>query len=240
MDPLHSLDIQKGALVIQRLKDLYGDVHFGEHDWKKRGDPFWLIVETIVSQNTTAANSRAAYVRLTQKYNTVSELADADFGNVEARIKVAGLYAAKARSIISLAKEIEDHFKGDTWLLLAGSYESARKRLLDVGGIGEKTADVVLLFSRGFPIVPVDTHIFRVSRRIGIAPQNAGYNAVKSALEGEISPAKRQYAHVALIKFGREVCKARAPRHWACPLTDICDYYKQITRASEKANGLEI
>ncbi len=241
MDPLHSLDIQKGAQVIQRLKDLYGDVHFGEHDWKKRGDPFWLIVETILSQNTTAANSRAAYLRLTQKYNTVSELADADFGNIEAQIKVAGLYAAKARSIISLAKEIREEFEGDTSLLLAGSYGAARKRLLNVTGIGKKTADVVLLFARGFQIIPVDTHIFRVSRRIGIAPQKGGYDAVKNALEKEIQPAKRQFAHVALIKFGREVCKARAPQHSRCPLTDICDYYHSaMIGPSKKANGLEI
>ncbi len=236
----NSIDMQKGELVVRRLEDLYGDVHLAEHDWEKRHDPFWLIVETILSQNTTAANSRTAFQRLTQRYNTINELATADFRAVEAEIKPAGLYATKAQSIISLAKEIEGEFEGDTRLFLAGSYEDARDRLLHVMGIGAKTADVVLLFARGFQIIPVDTHIFRVSRRIGIAPQNGGYNAVKKALEQEIQPARRQFAHVALIKFGREICKARAPQHWRCPLTDICDYYNSITPALEKADGFKI
>ncbi|MGZ4942723.1 MAG: endonuclease III domain-containing protein [Halobacteriota archaeon] len=237
----NAADTQKGDLVVRRLEDLYGDVRLDEHDWRERCDPFWLIVETILSQNTTAANSRAAFRRLTHKYNTLNELADADLHDVGVQIKQAGLYAAKAKSIVSLAKEIEDEFEGNTWLLLAGPYELARKRLLNVTGIGEKTADVVLLFARGFQIIPVDTHIFRVSRRIGIAPQKGGYDVVKDALEKEIPPAKRQFAHVALIKFGREICNARAPQHWRCPLTDICNYYKEATyAASKKADGFEI
>ncbi len=223
------VDTTKGDQVVRRLKDLYGDLHVGDGEWSKRHNPLWLIVETILSQNTTAANSSVAFQRLIQKYSTLDELARADVHSIEAQIKPAGLYAAKARSIIILAKEIEDEYKGDTWLLLAGSYESARNRLLNITGIGEKTADVVLLFARGFQIIPVDTHIFRVSRRISIAPSKGGYNVVKNALEQEISPKERLFAHVALIKFGRNICKARAPEHWRCPLTDICDYFKRIT-----------
>ncbi len=241
MGSLDTADTQKGDLVVRRLEDLYGEVHLDEHDRSLRRDPFWLIVETILSQNTTAANSRAAFQHLTHKYDTLAELADADFHEVEGQIKRAGLYAAKAKSIISLAKEIDEDFNGDTWLLLAGSYESARKRLLNVTGIGNKTADVVLLFARGFQIIPVDTHIFRVSGRIGIAPRKGSYDAVKDALEKGIQPAKRQFAHVALIKFGREICKARVPQHWRCPLTDICNYYKEATNgALQKADSFEI
>ncbi len=241
MKSLNTADTQKGDLVVRRLANLYGDVQLGEHDWRKRRDPFWLIVETILSQNTTAALSSAAFQHLTRKYATLSEVADADVHEVEAQIKQAGLYAAKAKSIVSLASVIEEECKGDTWLLLAGSYESARKRLLNLTGIGVKTADVVLLFARGFEIIPVDTHVFRVSRRIGIAPQKGSYDAVKDALETEIPPEKRRFAHVALIKFGRDICKARAPQHWRCPLTDICDYYKEATYgASQKADGFEI
>ncbi len=241
MRPLNTPEMRKGDLVIQRLERLYGDVHLGEHGRKDRRDPFWLIVETILSQNTTAANSTAAFLRLIHAYASLNELADADLHDVETRIRSAGLYAAKARSIVSLAKEIEKEFEGDTWRLLAGSYESARNRLLNITGIGEKTADVVLLFARGFPIIPVDTHIFRVSRRIGIAPQKGGYNVVKNALERGIQPKKRKFAHVALIKFGREICTARAPRHWRCPLTDVCNYYKDATYGtSQKADSFEI
>ncbi|MGZ7180483.1 MAG: endonuclease III domain-containing protein, partial [Halobacteriota archaeon] len=112
------------------------------------------------------------------------------------------------------------------WSFIGGSYQSARERLQKVLGIGPKTADVVLLFARDFEIIPVDTHVFRVSRRIGLAPQKGGYDAVKMALEDEIPPGKRKFAHLALIRLGREICVARGPQHWKCPLTDVCDYYK--------------
>ena len=241
MKSLDTTDIRKGSIVIRRLEALYGEAPIGEQDWRERRDPFWLIVGTILSQNTSAANSNAAFQRLTHEYNTLGQLASADICEIEAIIKQAGLYTAKARSIISLAKEIEDAYAGDTWRLLAGPYESARKRLLTLVGIGEKTADVVLLFARGFQIIPVDTHIFRVSQRIGLAPQKGSYDAVKNALEEQILPAKRRFAHVALIKFGREICSARTPRHWKCPLTDICSYYQDATYgASQKAHSFKV
>ncbi len=102
-----------------------------------------------------------------------------------------------------------EKYAGDTWSLIRGSYQSAKERLQQVKGIGPKTADVVLLFARDFEIVPVDTHVFRVSRRIGLAPQKGGYEAVKAALEDEIPPGKRKFAHMALIRLGREICVAR-------------------------------
>jgi len=75
----------------------------------------------------------------------------------------------------------------------------------------------------------VDTHVFRVSRRIGLAPQKGGYEAVKAALEDEIPAGKRKFAHVALIKFGREICNARQSQHWKCPLTDLCEYCQETS-----------
>ena len=122
-----------------------------------------------------------------------------------------------------------EKYEGDTWSFIGGSYQSARERLQQVKGIGPKTADVVLLFARDFNIIPVDTHVFRVSRRIGLAPQKGGYNAVKAALEDEIPRGKRKFAHIALIRLGREICSARRPQHWKCPLTDLCDYCQETS-----------
>jgi len=139
----------KGELVIQRLESLFGHVRFNDDFWRERKEPFWLIVDTILSQN--------------------------------------------------------------------------------VLGIGPKTADVVLLFARDFDIIPVDTHVFRVSRRLGLAPQKGGYEIVKTALEDKVPRGKRKFAHVALIKFGREICSARQPQHWKCPLTDVCTYYQEMS-----------
>jgi endonuclease-3 len=222
--------VTKGELVIQRLESLFGNVTFGDNYWRERNEPFWLVAETILSQNTSSANSRAAFRSLFSQYQTIEAVSLADVHDIERTIKQAGLYKAKARSIRAVASEILDKYEGNTWSFIGGSYQSARERLQKVLGIGPKTADVVLVFARDFDIIPVDTHVFRVSRRIGLAPQKGGYDTVKMALEDEIPPGKRKFAHLALIRLGREICVARGPQHGKCPLTDLCDYYQAMSR----------
>jgi endonuclease-3 len=216
----------KAALVAERLKALYGKFSFENRNTKLLQDPFWSIVETILSQNTTFRNSHQAFTNLSSKYKTINELSTANVRDIEILIRAAGLYKAKAHRILHLADIVRSECDGDASLLLIGPYVEARKRLMNIEGIGPKTADVVLLFSCHYNIIPVDTHISRVTKRIGIVPQNANYETVKSALERGIRPSKRKYAHMALIKFGREICSARDPNHAACPFTDICDYYQ--------------
>ncbi len=218
--------VTKGELVIQRLELLFGKIKFDDDYWREQHEPFWLIAETILSQNTSSANSRAAFRNLFSTYQTMEDVSLADVQDIERAIKQAGLYEMKARSISAVASEILEKYEGNTWSFIGGSYQSARERLQKVLGIGPKTADVVLLFARDFEIIPVDTHVFRVSRRIGLAPQKGGYDAVKMALEVEIPPGKRKFAHLALIRLGREICIARGPQHWKCPLTDLCDDYQ--------------
>jgi len=218
--------VTKGELVIQRLELLFGKIKFDDDYWREQHEPFWLIAETILSQNTSSANSRAAFRNLFSTYQTMEDVSLADVQDIERAIKQAGLYEMKARSISAVASEILEKYEGNTWSFIGGSYQSARERLQKVLGIGPKTADVVLLFARDFEIIPVDTHVFRVSRRIGLAPQKGGYDAVKMALEVEIPPGKRKFGHLALIRLGREICIARGPQHWKCPLTDLCDDYQ--------------
>lgn len=218
-----------GALVVQRLESLFGNVGFEDDFWRKRDEPFWLIADAILSQNTSSANSGAAFRSLFAKYRTIKAVYTADIRDIERTVRQAGLYENKARSISAVASEIIEKHAGDTWSLIGGDYQSAKQRLQQVVGIGPKTADVVLLFARDFDIIPVDTHVFRVSRRIGLAPQKGGYEAVKMALEAEIPAGKRKFAHIALVKLGREICVARGPRHRKCPLTNLCDYYKETS-----------
>ena len=220
---------RKGELVVQRLESLFGNITFDDDFWRERNEPFWLIVDTILSQNTSSANSRAAFRNLFSTYQTVEAISLADMQDIERAIKQAGLYETKAKSISAVASEIMEKYEGDTWSFIGGGYQSARERLQQVKGIGPKTADVVLLFARDFNIIPVDTHVFRVSRRIGLAPQKGGYYAVKTALEDEIPRGKRKFAHIALIRLGREICSARRPQHWKCPLKDLCDYCKETS-----------
>jgi endonuclease III len=220
---------KKGELVVQRLESLFGHVKFDDNFWRERKEPFWLIVDTILSQNTSNANSGAALQNMLLKYKTIEDVFLANVQDITHEIRQAGLYEAKARSISAVTNEIMENYGGDTWSFIGGSYETARERLQTVSGVGPKTADVVLLFARDFDIIPVDTHVFRVSRRIGLAPQKGGYEAVKAALEDEIPLGKRKFAHIALIKFGREICSARRPQHWKCPLTDVCTYFQDMS-----------
>jgi endonuclease-3 len=220
---------KKGELVIQRLESLFGRVRFDDDFWRERKEPFWLIVDTILSQNTSNANSGAALRNILIKYNTIEDVFLANEQDIANEIRQSGLYEAKTRSISAVANEIMENYGGDTWSFIGGSYEAARERLQTVMGVGPKTADVVLLFARDFDIIPVDTHVFRVSRRIGLAPQKGGYEVVKVALEDEIPLGKRKFAHIALIKFGREICSARRTQHWKCPLTDVCTYFQEMS-----------
>jgi len=224
---------RKGELVIERLESLFGNIKFGDDRWREQNEPFWLIAETILSQNTSSANSQAAFQSLFSRYQTVEAVSLADLQDIERVIKQAGLYETKARSVRAVAREVTENYEGDTWAFIGGSYQCARERLEKVAGVGPKTADVVLLFARDFDIIPVDTHVFRVSRRIGLAPQKGGYHAVKMALEDEIPPGKRKFAHVALIRLGREICVARGPLHLKCPLRDLCDYYQETCGADD-------
>lgn len=219
----------QGELVVRRLESLFGNIGFEDDFWRERNEPFWLIADTILSQNTSSANSGAAFQNLFSRYQTVEAVYLAGSQNIERTIRQAGLYETKARSISAVASQIIEKYGGDTWSLIGGNYQSAKERLQHIVGIGPKTADVVLLFARDFEIIPVDTHVFRVSRRIGLAPHKGGYEAVKMALEAEIPVGKRKFAHIALIRLGREICVAREPRHWMCPLTDLCDYYRETS-----------
>ena len=129
---------RKGELVIQRLESLFGNIKFDDDYWREQNEPFWLIAETILSQNTSSANSRAAFRTLFSKYQTVEAVSLADVQDIERAIKQAGLYETKARSIRAVASEIRDKYDDDTWSFIAGSYQSARERLQKVSGIGQR------------------------------------------------------------------------------------------------------
>ena len=104
---------RKGELVIQRLESLFGNIKFDDDYWRERNEPFWLIAETILSQNTSSANSRAAFRSLFSTYQTVEAVSVADVQDIERAIKQAGLYETKARSISAVASEILEKYEGE-------------------------------------------------------------------------------------------------------------------------------
>lgn len=215
----------KASRCIQILEGLYGIPTAGSID------PIDLLVETILSQNTTDSNSLRAFGRLKAAYAEFEALLLAPLSDIEEKIRGGGLSKMKASRIKdSLAKIKADAGFVDLGFLSRLEMEDARDYLLSLPGVGPKTASVVLLFAFGFPTMPVDTHVFRVSRRIGLVPEGANLIEAQSVLE-EITPHDKYVSmHINLIRHGRRVCKARRPMHSDCALRSICDCYSRATR----------
>ncbi|WP_435069986.1 endonuclease III domain-containing protein [Haloplanus sp. C73] len=210
----------------------------GERYWQKAyggRDAVPCLVRTILSQNTSDTASQPAFDALLARYDDESDLAAtlaaADHDELADTIAGAGLYNQKARSIIRAAEEIVADF-GDAAafdrFVREGDADEVRDRLLDMRGVGPKTADCVLLFAGGQDgVFPVDTHVHRIARRMGLAPPTADHEEVRAALEESVPGEKCGFGHTAMIQFGREYCTARKPACLdgpeACPLSDLCD-----------------
>ena len=190
--------------------------------WKP-GFPFETLIHTILSQNTNDRNSDAAMRRLKRHYAiTPKELSNARVNDVVSCIRSAGLYRTKAPRIIALSKIIEQQYRGRLAPILKQPYGQAKEKLTALPGVGPKTADILLAFVAKRPVIPVDTHVARISKRLGIAPANADYEKTRSSLESLIHPRDRLQLHLSLIAFGRAICKAPRPRCAICPINDLC------------------
>jgi endonuclease-3 len=184
---------------------------------------FETLIRTVLSQATNDRNRDRAYKNLSAKFAiTPQALANADVNKIARAIRVGGLHHNKSRKIKELSKFVLERFHGSFDFVFSDSVPEARAKLMSLPGVGPKTADVVLLFSAGKPTLPVDTHVFRVSRRLKLAPLNGDYEAVRSSLESLFAPEDYLSAHLLLISLGRTSCKARTPLHTSCPIRSLC------------------
>jgi len=188
-----------------------------------RREPFQTLIRTVLSQATNDRNRDRAYKNLSERYEmTPKALAAADIREIEAAIRVGGLYRNKSRKIIELSKAVLERFNGSLDFVFSQPLEKARSMLMSIPGVGPKTADVVLLFSAKRPTVPVDTHVKRVSRRLGLAPPKGNYEEIRRALESLYLPKDYLAIHLLLISLGRTYCRARNPLHKPCLLNSLC------------------
>lgn len=186
-------------------------------------DPFQTLVVTVISQNTADRNTDRAFKNLSSRFAiTPEDISRAELAEIEDALKVAGLYRNKAKTLKRLASMIIERFGGSLDFIYSSPLDEARKILLSLPGVGPKTADVVLLFCAKKPTIPVDTHVNRVSKRLGLAPQNAGYEEVRVSLQRLLEPADYLAGHILLILLGREYCKARRALCEACPVKGLC------------------
>jgi endonuclease-3 len=186
-------------------------------------DPFATLIVTIISQNTNDKNTARAFKNLSKKFRIAPEtLAEAEIKQVENCLKVGGLYHNKAKAIKRVSNIILKKYNGNIGQILSKPLDEARNELLQLPGVGPKTADVVLLFSAKKPTLPVDTHVNRVSKRLGLAPKDADYETVRGALQSVYDSEDYLAVHILLISHGRKYCNAKAPLCKECPLAELC------------------
>ncbi len=149
-------------------------------------------------------------------------LAKAKISEIQDCIRIGGLYQNKAKTIQIASKIILEKFGGNLTQILSLPTEEARKTLMEMPGVGPKTADVVLLFSANKPTIPVDTHVNRVSKRLGLAPQKGGYESVRLSLQSLYHPQDYASVHLLLIAHGRKTCKSQKPQCQTCTINSSC------------------
>jgi endonuclease III len=197
---------------------------FGPLDPPRTWDPVEELVLTVLSQNTSDLNSGRAFDELRRRHPTWEALAAATPSKVADAIRSGGLANVKAPRILAILREIAARQDGRIdleWMRTAPTQE-VRDYLLSLPGVGPKTAACVLAFSLDRPALPVDTHVFRVARRLGLIPERVNAAKAHDVME-EIVPAKlRVGMHVGLIRLGREICKPGRPRCEDCPLNELC------------------
>ncbi|HET9877768.1 MAG TPA: endonuclease III [Candidatus Limnocylindria bacterium] len=210
-------------VVLERLGDRY------EHPtWAgPRVDTVSELVLTILSQNTADTNSFRAFTALKDRYAGWDEVLAAPTDELEDVIRPGGLAPTKSRRIQHVLAEVHAATNGTWDLGFLGEWPlaEAREWLINLPGVGRKTASIILLFNFGRPAMPVDTHVHRVTSRLGMLPPRTPLDRAHDLLEGVLADEEMYPFHVETIRHGRDTCRAPRPICGLCPLTDICAYY---------------
>ncbi|MEN4043158.1 MAG: endonuclease III [Anaerolineaceae bacterium] len=215
---------ERAWAVYQRLLALYG-----EPAWRQPLPPLDELVSTMLSQNTNDRNRDLAFDNLRRRFSTWEAVRDAPAEHIIAAIRPAGLANQKGPRIQQALREITaERGSLDIDFLRDLSAEDGRAWLLKFNGVGPKTAAIVLQFSLGKPAFPVDTHVHRVTGRLGLRPKDMSAEQAHAWFEQIFSPEVYGAAHLNLIRLGREICSARNPQHAMCPLRELCDYYRDL------------
>jgi len=213
---------EKALVILNRLMALYG-----APEWRLAMSAIDELVSTILSQNTNDKNRDVAFIALKQSFPDWDDVLAADPQAVIDAIRPAGLANQKGPRIQAVLRQIKaERGSLDLGFLKDLPFEKAMDWLTGFNGVGPKTASIVLLFSLGIPAFPVDTHIYRVSGRLGLRSEKMTVEQAHPHLAALFPPEEYGPAHLNLIRLGREICHARKPNCSACPLTDVCDYFQ--------------
>ena len=206
------------------LLDVYGPI-----EWITRRKAIDELVYTILSQHTSDVNSERAFANLMSEFGDLDSVADADEKEIEITIRSGGLSKSKAPRIKKVLNEIRAEVGSfDLSFLSEMPMQNAKEWLMKFNGIGPKTAAIILCFSFQMPAMPVDTHIFRVSKRLGLIGKKITAEKAHDLLERVVPSAEVFQFHMFLIRHGRDTCKARRPSCDVCVLSHICPSFGRI------------
>lgn len=225
-DPLakvHNLDARKAkyAPIAAALTDVYGKL-----DWSRNQDGMDELISCILSQSTNDTNRDRAFARLKARFADWEAVRFADLDELIEAVRPAGLANQKAPRIQDALAVIHEK-AGDYSIDFLNdlSLDEAKAWLVSLKGIGPKTAAIVLCFAYGRPAFPVDTHIYRVSKRIGFLPEKLSADDAHPVMEAIAPPDDYYQFHIQLIQHGRDTCHARKPACERCSICDYCDFY---------------
>lgn len=199
---------------VKRILDTLDEMFPDAHCELNHRNAYELCVAVVLSAQTTDVSVNKATPALFEKYPTVADLAAANLEDVENLIKKIGLYRSKAKNIIGLAQYAHEHYQDEI--------PSTMEELVKMPGVGRKSANVVLSVCYGVPAFAVDTHVERISKRLGFARKNDTVLEVEKKLMKKIPKDRWNEMHHKFIFFGRYFCKAKNPNCKECSLKDIC------------------
>ena len=226
----------KAGDVMTQLGEAYGPV-----EWEPRYNPAEELVYTILSQHTSDINSERAFLNLMSVFGTLEAIADASTDDIEDVIKSGGLAKQKSvriKQVLNIVRSDVGSF--DLSFLGQMPLDEAKAWLKDLPGVGPKTAAIILCFSLGMPAMPVDTHIYRVSQRLGLIGKKVSADKAHDILEPMVSEEDVFAFHMYLIKHGRQICKAQRPKcdecvlAWGCPSNGKIIGTRKKTRSRRK------
>lgn len=196
---------------------------YGPRKWQPGQDPLSSLIATVLSQNTSDTNSHRAFAALVSRFRSWETVATVDVNELAQAIRAGGLAEIKARRIKLILHEIQEkQGRLDLSFLDNVGLAEAKAWLRQLPGVGPKTAGCVLLFSLGKPAMPVDTHVFRVAKRLGLIDARVSVEKTHEILEILVPPKNVYEFHILMVEHGRRACKAQRPRCTMCVLRGLC------------------
>ncbi len=206
------MQAKKFKKIIQKLDSIYKIK-------PRKGKPFETLIGGILSHRTKDEVTFPALERLLEKADSAEKILKLSEKEIARTIYPVGFYPTKSKRIKEVCRELLERF--------GGKVPQTRAELMGLTGVGGKTADVVLLFAFGKPVIPVDTHVFAISKRLHIAKEKDTPEKVREKLHRMVADKERLVVNQLLVRFGREICTSPRPKCYICPIVKLCPYERK-------------